>query len=158
FVRAWRRVAGKATNRATSALAPARASARLGPASEFRRSSPEGRGPMRENEARPPIGYRRPRASLRPKGRRARRRTPTADLNKIVAHPRDGKLLKGTTQDFFPNRPLFHILLADGKESVEVRCKSLKAVFFVKEFAGDAKRQDPIGFLTGPAQTKQGMK
>ena len=81
-----------------------------------------------------------------------------ADLNKIVAHARDGKLLKGTTQDFFPNRPLFHILLADGKESVEVRCKSLKAVFFVKEFAGDAKRQDPIGFLPGPAQTKQGMK
>jgi len=81
-----------------------------------------------------------------------------ADLNRIVAHARDGKLLKGTTQDFFPNRPLFHIQLAGGGESVEVRCKSLKAVFFVREFAGDPQRQDPVGFLAGPAETKQGMK
>ncbi len=81
-----------------------------------------------------------------------------ADLNKIVAHARDGKLLKGTTQDFFPNRPLFHIQPADGGESVEVRCKSLKAVFFVKTFEGDARRQDAAGFLVAPAETKQGMK
>jgi hypothetical protein len=81
-----------------------------------------------------------------------------ADLNKIVAHARDGKLLKGTTQDFFPNRPLFHIQLADGGESVEVRCKSLKAVFFVKSFEGDPRRQVAAGYLSGPVETKQGKK
>lgn len=80
------------------------------------------------------------------------------ELNKIVVHFRDGKLLKGTTQDFFPNRPLFHIQPAEGGEAVEVRCKTLKAVFFVKDFQGNANRQDTVGFLTGPGETKQGRK
>ena len=80
------------------------------------------------------------------------------EFNKIVVHFRDGKLLKGTTQDFFPNRPLFHIQPAEGGESVEVRCKTLKAAFFVKDFQGNAKRQDAVGFLTGPNETRQGRK
>lgn len=80
------------------------------------------------------------------------------DMNRIVAHFRDGKLLKGTTRDFFPNRPLFHIQPVDGGEPIEVRCKALKAAFFVKDFSGDSKRQDPVGFLASPAETKQGMK
>jgi hypothetical protein len=80
------------------------------------------------------------------------------DINRIVTHARDGKLLKGTTRDFFPNRPHFHIQPADGSPPVEVRCKTLKAAFFVKEFGGDPKRQDPVGFLASPAETKQGMK
>ena len=81
-----------------------------------------------------------------------------ADLNRIVVHSRDGKLLKGTTQDFFPNRPLFHVQPADDGESVEVRCKTLKSAFFVKDFAGDARRQDALGFLAAPGETKQGRK
>jgi hypothetical protein len=81
-----------------------------------------------------------------------------SDINKIVAHARDGKLIKGTTRDFFPNRPHFHIQPIEGGESIEVRCKMLKAAFFVKDFAGDAKRQDPVGFLASPTETKQGMK
>jgi uncharacterized protein DUF6982 len=81
-----------------------------------------------------------------------------ADINRIVAHARDGKLIKGTTRDFFPNRPLFHIQPVEGGDPIEVRCKTLKAAFFVKEFAGDSKRQDPVGFLASPAETKQGMK
>ena len=80
------------------------------------------------------------------------------DINKIVAHARDGKLIKGTTRDFFPNRPHFHIQPVEGGEPVEVRCKNLKAAFFVKDFAGDSSRQDPVGFLASPAETKQGMK
>lgn len=81
-----------------------------------------------------------------------------AEFNKIVVHARDGKLLKGTTQDFFPNRPLFHIQPMDGGEAVEVRCKALKAAFFVKDFQGDARRQDIGGFLSGPSETKHGRK
>jgi hypothetical protein len=80
------------------------------------------------------------------------------DINKIVAHARDGKLIKGTTRDFFPNRPHFHIQPVEGGDPIEVRCKTLKAAFFVKDFAGDNKRQDPVGFLASPAETKQGMK
>jgi len=80
------------------------------------------------------------------------------DINRIVAHARDGKLIKGTTRDFFPNRPHFHIQPVEGGDPIEVRCKTLKAAFFVKDFGGDAKRQDPVGFLASPAETKQGMK
>lgn len=81
-----------------------------------------------------------------------------SEINKVVVHARDGKLLKGTTRDFFPNRPLFHIQPADGSPSVEVRCKTLKAVFFVKDFNGDSSRRDAFGFLASPSETKQGMK
>lgn len=81
-----------------------------------------------------------------------------AELNRVVAHYLDGKLLKGTTQDFFPNRPSFHLQPADGSPTVEVRCKTLKALFFVKDFAGNASRRDLRGFLTGPGETVQGKK
>jgi hypothetical protein len=81
-----------------------------------------------------------------------------ADQNRVVAHFMDGKLLKGTTQDFFPNRPRFHLLPADGSPAVEVRCRSLKALFFVKEFSGNATRRDLRGFLSSPGETAQGKK
>jgi hypothetical protein len=81
-----------------------------------------------------------------------------AEINKVVAHALNGKVLKGTTQDFFPNRPLFHIQPADGSPSVEVRCKALKAAFFVKDFDGNPNRKDHRGFVDGPAETSQGKK
>ena len=81
-----------------------------------------------------------------------------AELNRIVAHTLSGKLIKGTTQDFFPSRPLFHIQPADGSETLEVRPKSLKAVFFVKEFDGDSSRHEIKGFLAGPGETAHGRK
>jgi len=81
-----------------------------------------------------------------------------AELNRVVAHFMDGKVLKGTTQDFFPNRASFHLQPADGGASIEVRCKTLKGLFFVKEFAGDAKRRDLRGFLAAPSETARGKK
>jgi uncharacterized protein DUF6982 len=80
------------------------------------------------------------------------------ELNRVVAHYVDGKILKGTTQDFFPNRPSFHLQPADGGATVEVRCKNLKGLFFVKQFAGDAKRRDLRGFLAAPGETARGKK
>ena len=80
------------------------------------------------------------------------------ELNRVVAHFTDGKLLKGTTQDFFPNRPRFHLQPASGGMPIEVRCRSLKALFFVKEFAGNANRRDLRGFLNSPGETAQGKK
>lgn len=81
-----------------------------------------------------------------------------AEVNRVVAHFTDGKLLKGTTQDFFPNRPSFHLQPAAGGPAVEVRCKTLKALFFVKEFAGDPQRRDLRGFLAAPGETAHGKK
>jgi len=80
------------------------------------------------------------------------------DLNKVVVHYLTGKLLKGTTQDFFPNRPVFHMQPADGSPAVEVRARDLKAVFFVRDFEGNGARKDLRGFVSAPAETSQGKK
>jgi hypothetical protein len=81
-----------------------------------------------------------------------------AEPTRVVARFSDGKVMKGTTQDFFPNRPSFHLLPADGSDAVDIRCNQLKALFFVKSFEGDAARKDVRGFVTAPAETTQGKK
>jgi hypothetical protein len=81
-----------------------------------------------------------------------------AELNRVVVHFSDGKLLKGTTQDFFPNRASFHLQPAEGGPAVEVRCKQLKALFFVKDYAGNRGRRDLRGFLAAPGETTHGKK
>jgi len=81
-----------------------------------------------------------------------------AELNKVVVRFLDGKVLKGTTQDFFPNRATFHLLPTEGGNGIEVRAKQLKAVFFVKDLAGNPSRKDVIGFIAGPGETSQGKK
>ena len=78
--------------------------------------------------------------------------------NRVVAHYMDGRVVKGTTQDFFPNRPIFRILpVGTGKET-EVQCRQLKAVFFVKDLTGDENRKDNKGFVDGPGETSKGKK
>lgn len=66
----------------------------------------------------------------------------------IVARFADGRTLKGTTHDFLPNRPSFHIYV-DGNERSKaetVTVAELKAVFFVKDYAGSKERADVPGF------------
>jgi hypothetical protein len=61
---------------------------------------------------------------------------------KIVVRYRNGKILKGYMQNFFPNKPMFHVnpLGADGLgQLVEVMVEELKAVFYVRDFTGNAK-------------------
>jgi hypothetical protein len=58
-------------------------------------------------------------------------------INKIVIHFADGKIRKGTTADFFPNKDTFHISDRESDRVYEVNLKELKAVFFVKSFEGD---------------------
>ena len=81
-----------------------------------------------------------------------------SEITRVVARFADGQMLKGTTQDFFPNRPAFHVLPAGGGAGIEVRCRQLKALFFVKTFEGDAQRKDLPGFIAAPAETAQGKK
>lgn len=80
------------------------------------------------------------------------------EITQVVVHFADGELLKGTTQDFFPNRPLFHLIPADGGPRVEVKVPLLKAVFFVKSLEGDSGRTTVKTFLNAPAATAHGKK
>jgi uncharacterized protein DUF6982 len=81
-----------------------------------------------------------------------------AELNRVIAHHLDGRVVKGTTSDFFPNRLSFHLQPVEGGPTAEVRCKELKAIFFVKEFSGNPQRRDLRGFIAGPGETSQGKK
>ena len=80
------------------------------------------------------------------------------EINKVVVRYLDGKILKGTTEDFFPNRASFHIRPLDGSASLDVRCRDLKAVFFVRDFAGDPKRNEARGFEKATADISRGKK
>ncbi len=56
----------------------------------------------------------------------------------VVVRFQDGRMVKGTTQDFMPSKPKFHIIEL-GKENdtaTEITVADLKAVFFVKSFDG----------------------
>ncbi len=57
----------------------------------------------------------------------------------VVAHFRDGGMLKGYTYDFVPARGTFHITSersSDKGRIHEVNCADLKALFFVKTLEG----------------------
>jgi len=58
--------------------------------------------------------------------------------NRVVIRYRDGRILKGFTWDFVPQKELFH--LSDSEEErkiAEVAVRDLKAIFFVRTFAGN---------------------
>ncbi len=71
--------------------------------------------------------------------------------NKIVVHYLDGRILKGRTSDFMPNKDSFHLTPVDSKLGAQVQTvsvKECKAVFFVKEFMGNPEYQDKKEFQT----------
>jgi hypothetical protein len=73
-----------------------------------------------------------------------------AGWNRIVVRYLDGRLLKGFSQDFHPSRPHFHLTPFIGgtlHRPVLVPMPRLKAVFFVHDFAGDAKYVERKSFV-----------
>jgi len=69
--------------------------------------------------------------------------------NKIVVRYQDGRINKGMTSDFFPNKDLFHLFPVNalpGTEPIKVSIQDLKAVFFVKTFEGNQKYNDKKEF------------
>jgi hypothetical protein len=58
--------------------------------------------------------------------------------NRVVARFADGRTVKGTTQDFSVSRDYFHVIPPEtGGAPVRVTLPTLKAVFFVKDHAGN---------------------
>jgi len=75
---------------------------------------------------------------------------------KVVARYADGRVLKGTTLNFSPTRQTF-LLQAEGpsnSEPVTVRTSDLKAIFFVRDLAGNAEYNDVKEFVGRPAGRK----
>jgi hypothetical protein len=71
-------------------------------------------------------------------------------VNKVVARHADGRIVKGATTDFSPEKEIFHVLPAGtGAKPVPVRLSELKAVFFVRDLEGnpaheERKEFDPV--------------
>lgn len=69
--------------------------------------------------------------------------------NKIVARFADGRILKGSTADFVPTKEHFHVSAADGargSKPVRVSLGELKALIFVKDFAGNPRHEEAKEF------------
>jgi len=59
---------------------------------------------------------------------------------KVVARFRDGRVIKGFCQNFFPNKDHFHLFPPDNPlQAMGVIMRDLKAVSFVRDFTGDPK-------------------
>lgn len=80
--------------------------------------------------------------------------------NKVVARYRDGRVVKGHTADFAPDKPKFHVVpMSQSGTAIqvdEVTVADLKAVFFVKNLVGDASYNE--GKTFAPDKRPQGRK
>jgi hypothetical protein len=61
--------------------------------------------------------------------------------NEVVAHFLDHHVVKGQSLDVDPARPTCHIRTED-QSIVEVKLAALKALFFVRDLAGDPTKHD----------------
>jgi hypothetical protein len=81
------------------------------------------------------------------------------DAVKVVVRYADGKVIKGYTQDFFPNKDRFHLQpqqKSSGQDIQQVLIKDLKAIFFVKDFGGNPAYDERRQF--GDGDKPQGRK
>lgn len=70
---------------------------------------------------------------------------------KVVARYINGKMVKGYTLDFFPNKDRFHITPTDksSDKPIEIMVNHLKAVFVVRDFNGNSQYLERKGFREG---------
>ena len=70
-------------------------------------------------------------------------------MNKVVARFTDGRTVKGLTNDFAPDKAKFHVNPgepASGAARLELSTAELKALYFVKDYAGDPKHTEEKTF------------
>lgn len=74
---------------------------------------------------------------------------------KVVARFRDGRLVRGYTADFHPSKPQLHLSAEPrSSDTMFLQLSQLKALFFVRDFAGDHMRVDRQDFGTAPPGRK----
>ncbi len=81
--------------------------------------------------------------------------------NLVVAHFKDGKLLKGYTYDFTPTCGIFHLTseLEEDKGTIyDVNMLDLKAVFFVKTLEGSLDYKEKKKFEEVDTSGHRGLK
>jgi hypothetical protein len=73
-------------------------------------------------------------------------------MGKLVARFTDGSVVKGAALDFAPSKSLFHMTLKSSPVGTPfpIHTDSLKALFYVKDFAGDPQHVDKQEFDSPP--------
>ncbi len=79
------------------------------------------------------------------------------EQNRIVVKLKNQTVLKGKTNDFFPNRHRFHLEQMDGSVQ-DIVVEDLKAIFFVKDFEGDKDHKDSYNDVLSNAGRKTKVK
>jgi hypothetical protein len=79
-------------------------------------------------------------------------------VNKVVARYQDGRVLKGTTSDFFAGKDLFHLMLSVGGTPITVSTAELKALFFVKDHNGNPEHNESNEFDSSRPPTARPIK
>ena len=79
------------------------------------------------------------------------------EQNRIVVKFKNRSVLKGKTNDFFPNRNRFHMELTDGSIR-DIVVEDLKAIFFVKDFEGNKDHKDSYNDVISNAGRKTKVK
>ncbi len=78
------------------------------------------------------------------------------DTLNVVVHLTDGTLVKGSTQDFSPDRPSFRVVLPNGRDTRPVKTAETKAVFFVRQLDGTGTRVRARSFSSGDVNRTNG--
>ena len=73
--------------------------------------------------------------------------------NQLVAHFLDGRLIKGASMDVSPSRPICHITTPEG-DIVRVALTELKALFFVRDLAGNPGYREVKGIEPSDPRTR----
>lgn len=71
---------------------------------------------------------------------------------KVVLRYADGRVVKGFTLDFSPDKSRFHFFAVETQPSgkaLEVTMDELKAIFFVRDFAGRPQYEERKHFVEG---------
>lgn len=71
---------------------------------------------------------------------------------KVIVRYVDGRVVKGFTQDFFPNKDRFHLRVLEngsGDGLQLILLKDLKALFFVRDFGGNPSYNERKAFVEG---------
>lgn len=75
----------------------------------------------------------------------------------VVARFLDGRVLRGTTQDFSPAKSWFHLQPSEKSKgtAVKVEASELKAIFFVKTYQGNPRHNMDNTFQDGVTQGRK---
>lgn len=72
----------------------------------------------------------------------------------VVCRRLDGRVIKGHTTDFHPQRETFRVATQPGHPPMDVPTSGLKAVFFVRSLDGNPDKRDHRLFPNSPGQAR----